>query len=90
MDFDFQNSIATVPGTKYLTTFYSLFNCPKAGCDLAQDIIVVKFKEGIDGDYKEVYRVVGKDKDDRWNKNYFTFITTSDRVYVRNFLKLNF
>ena len=90
MNFDFQNSIATIPGVKYETSFFTLFNCPKVGCDLAQDIISVRFKEGIDGVYKEVYRIVGKDNDDRWNRNYFTYIATSNRLYVRFFLILFF
>ena len=79
---DFLNSIITVPSVKYYTSFFTLFNCPKVGCDLAQDIISVRFKEGINGEFKEVYRIVGKDHDDRWTKSAFTYIATQDRLYV--------
>jgi hypothetical protein len=82
LNVDFINSILTEPGVKYFTSFYTLFNCPKTGCDLAQDIISVRFKEGINGVFKEVYRIVGKDKDDRWLKSAFTYIATQDRLYV--------
>ena len=80
--FDYLNSIATVPGTKYATSFYSLFNCPKAGCNLAQDTISVNFKEGSDGVYREVYKIVGKGGDDRWSRNSFTYVATTNRLYV--------
>lgn len=71
-----------MPGTKYSTVFYSLFSCPKAGCDSAQDSISVRFKEGVDGVYREVYKIVGKGRDDRWSKNSFTYTATSSRLYV--------
>lgn len=82
LNFDYQNSIATVPGTKYSTSFYSLFNCPKVGCNLAQDTISVNFKEGSDGIFREVFKIIGKGGDDKWSKNSFTFVATSTRLYV--------
>ena len=81
---DFDTPLITIPGIKYIFSMYSLVNCPKAGCDLALDIIIVKIKEGINGLFKEFYRVAGRSHDDRWLKDTFKFVTNSSRIYVRS------
>ena len=90
LNVDFRNPVITEPGVKYSTSFYTLFNCPKNGCDLAQDEISVSFKEGINGVYKKVYTVVGKDHDDRWAQNTFNYVATNDRIYVCFTIKFMF
>ena len=82
MNLYFENSIATLKDTKYLISLYSLINCPKAGCDLALDIIIIKFKEGSNGSFKEVYRIAGRDHDQFWKKDSFKYVANSDRIYV--------
>ena len=52
------------------------------GCNLAQDTISVNFKEGTDGIFREVFKIVGKGGDNKWSKNSFTFVATSARLYV--------
>ena len=82
LSLDFLNSISTIPGTKYIVSFFSLINCPKADCYLAKDIISVRIKQGSNGVFTEVYRIAGRTQDNRWIQDSFTLIANADRVYV--------
>lgn len=73
----------TSPGVKYTLSMYTLINCPKVGCEIAQDKISVQIKEGVNGEYREVYLVSGRSHDSKWVKDGLNFIATSDRIYVR-------
>ena len=80
---DFSTPINTIFGTKYSLSMFSLINCPKAGCEAANDKISVQIKEGVLGTYKEVISITGRIHDTRWIQDSFNFIASSDRVYVR-------
>ena len=69
---------------------YTLLNCPLAGCLAARDTISVQVKDGLNGDYREVYVVKGRARDDRWIQEQFKFTAADDRVYVCLFFFKNF
>jgi hypothetical protein len=79
---DFDSPILTRPFSNYSLSMYTLINCPKEGCEEAQDKISVQIKEGVNGVYKEVILIKGRVRDDRWKRDSFDFIATKDRVYV--------
>jgi hypothetical protein len=62
---------------------FTLINCPSAACAAARDKISVQIKEGFNGDYREVYLVEGRVRDDRWIQEKFKFIAADNLVYVR-------
>ena len=62
---------------------YTLINCQKVGCEAAKDKISVQIKEGINGEFTEVYLVSGRNRDNKWVKDGLNFIAASNRVYVR-------
>ena len=82
MNVDFLTPITTVPGTKYSLSMYTLINCPLIGCEKANDHISVQIKEGLNGEYKEIYVVKGRVRDIKWNLDQMKFIAAQDRVYV--------
>ena len=61
---------------------FTLVNCPLAECAAARDRISVQVKDGLNGDYKEVYLVEGRVRDDRWFQEQFKFTAADDLVYV--------
>ena len=79
---DFDTPFATKAKSNYTLSMYTLVNCPKTGCQAAQDKISVQIKEGINGVYREVYVVQGRVHDDRWKMDKLDFIASSDRTYV--------
>jgi hypothetical protein len=60
---------------------YILLRSLNSTCAFKEDEIIVSFKEGSDGIYRDVHKVVGR-YDDRWYKESFTFIATAYVVYV--------
>lgn len=82
MTVDFDSPIVTKPLSNYTLSFYTLVNCPKVGCDSAQDQISVQIKEGITGVYKEVVLIKGRVRDDRWKMDKLDFVASKDRIYV--------
>ena len=82
MTVDIDSPILTRKFSNYSLSMYTLINCPKAGCETAQDTISVQIKEGVSGVYKEVVLIKGRVRDDQWKKDSFDFIASKDRVYV--------
>ena len=82
MNVDFTTPIATTFGTTYSVSMFTLLNCPLAGCAVANDKISVQVKDGLNGNYREVYVVKGRVRDDRWIQEQFKFTAADDRVYV--------
>jgi hypothetical protein len=80
---DFDTSISTVPGFKYFASVYTLISCPKVGCESSKDSVSVKLKDGVNGNYREVYSVNNRINDMRWIKESFNFTATQNRTYVR-------
>ncbi len=80
---DFDTPIVTVPGVKYTLSMFTLINCQKVGCEAAKDKISVQIKEGLFGEFTEVYSVSGRSRDTKWIKDSLNFIATNTRVYVR-------
>ncbi len=81
LSFNFDRPITTIPG-KYNMSFYSMFNCPKIGCEDGQDTISIKIKDGVDGIYTEVYKITNRTKDLQWNKEQFSFNLNYTKAYV--------
>ena len=86
MNVDFLTPIATIPGTKYLLSMYTLVNCPLLGCETASDKISVQIKEGFNSEFKEVYVVKGRVRDSQWIQEKLKFIASQDRVFVSFFV----
>ena len=79
---DFETPFITIPGDKYTLSMYTLINCPKVGCSAAQDKISVQIKEGVNGEFKEVYAVKDRSRDSRWIQDSFSFHATQNILYV--------
>ena len=60
---------------------FTLVNCGKLQCGTSQDTISVQIREGINGNFKEIY-TVKRDQDERWRRESVNFIASQDRVYV--------
>ncbi len=82
LSFNFDKAIDVIPG-KHSMSMYTLINCAKIGCDEAQDSVSVKVKDGDDGEFKEVFKIIGRNRDDQWKKVQFLFNAMKDKVYVR-------
>ena len=86
MNVDFETPIATSFGTTYSVSMFTLFNCPVFGCEIANDMISVQVKDGLNENYREVYAVKGRVRDDRWIQEQFKFTASGGLVYVGQFL----
>lgn len=79
---DFDTPFITRPKNNYTLSMYTLVNCPKVGCESAQDTISVQIKEGVSGMYKEIYVVKGRVRDDRWKMEKLNFVASQSVLYV--------
>jgi hypothetical protein len=73
--------VAEIPG-EYGLSFYFLINCGQVGCENAGDAISIKVKDGINGEFKEVYKITGRSNDDRWENRKFSFSIKTDSFFV--------
>jgi hypothetical protein len=85
---DFETPINTIPGVKYTISMYSLINCQKTSCSSAQDRISVQIKEGINGNYKEMYVVKDRNRDTRWIQDSFSFHAADEILFVSLLIKV--
>jgi hypothetical protein len=67
---------------------YTLINCQKTGCSSAQDRISVQIKEGINGNYKEMYVVKDRNRDTRWIQDSFSFHAADEILFVSLLIKV--
>ena len=88
---DFDSPFITRPKSNYTLSLYTLVNCPKLGCELAQDSISVQIKEGVNGNYREIFVIKGRVRDDRWIMSKLDFSATQSilNVYYNILLKFN-
>lgn len=88
MNVDFITPIATVFGTTYSVSMFTLLNCPFEGCEIANDKISVQIKDGLNGNYKEVYEVKGRVRDNRWIQEQFKYTAADNQIFVsHNFVQ---
>ena len=70
----------------YKLSFYNLFNClTVANCSVVNDTMSLKLKQGISGDYKEVYiggTNYGRLNDDKWVRESISLQLEADNYYV--------
>lgn len=72
------------PGT-YKLTFYTIFNCPRAGCENVGDTLSVKIKNGASGTFDEVYKSGsddGRNLDVKWKKEEVILQLTENQIFV--------
>jgi hypothetical protein len=81
---EFDRAFITVPGRTYYGSMYTLINCPLVGCESAEDSISVKVKDGDNGMYREIYKVI-RSHDVQWVKEFFSFTATENKTYVRKY-----
>ena len=87
--YSISNPIAvSEPGT-YKLTFYTIFNCVRAGCESVGDTLSVKVKQGAAGSFEEVYSSgsdKGRNLDFEWKKEEVLFEVTQSEIFVSYFL----
>ena len=87
-EFEFQKAIKVSQQGDYILSFYSLFNCQKAGCETVGDKIIIKMKTTYFGTYTELYSIGsdnGRYNDSRWIKDEVVVKISSAEIYVRGF-----
>jgi hypothetical protein len=81
---EFDRAFITLPGRTYNGSMYTLINCPLVGCESAEDSISVKVKDGDNGFYRAIYKVI-RSHDVQWVKEFFSFAATEKKTYVRKY-----
>ncbi len=79
---DFDAPFITRLKNNYTLSMYTLVNCPRENCGLAQDSISVQIKEGVNGLYKEIYSIKGRERDERWIMSKIDFVASQNLLYV--------
>ena len=69
------------PGT-YGLSFFTLINCGTSECSAADDMISVKVKDGIDGEFREVYNISERSSDTRWENHEIDFQIEHETFFV--------
>jgi hypothetical protein len=79
---DFDSPFITRVKSNYTLSLYTLVNCPKVGCESAQDSISVQIKEGVTGNFREIYVIKGRVRDDRWIMSKIDFVASQSVLNV--------
>ena len=79
---DFDAPFITRLKNNYTLSMYTLINCQKLSCGFAQDSISVQIKEGVNGNYREIYAIKGRERDDRWVLSKLDFVASQNLLYV--------
>jgi hypothetical protein len=78
----FETPITTVVGKRYTMSMYTIFNCQTQGCDIGQDSLSIRIKEGDNGAFNEVGNINGRSLDTKWIQNMVTFRVNSNKINV--------
>ena len=83
--YSISNPIAvSEPGT-FKLTFYTIFNCVRAGCENLGDTLSVKVKQGAAGTFEEVYSSgsdKGRNLDVEWKKEEVMVQISDSEIFV--------
>jgi hypothetical protein len=80
---NFNDAIQTIPGKKYTFSFYSIINCGNSRCSRANDSIIIRIKDGDNGDFKNVYTIDNHTTDNQWYNYKVEYTATNEKTFVR-------